>query len=114
VEISPPQWGHVDSGIACPPFASSGDDHTSAGHAEASDKHKGVCDGIPIIEPAAVVTEHAVIFRDLFDLHCQCRHFQPYLTGLIVLPNKNLAKMARCILDSPDKTHDSRVLAEAP
>jgi DDE superfamily endonuclease len=69
---------------------------------------------LPIIEPAPVVAEHAKVFRDLFDNHCQFRHFQHYLTGLIVLPNKSLANMARCILDSPDKTNVSRFLAEAP
>ena len=68
----------------------------------------------PIIEPAPVVTEHAAVFRDLFDNQCQFRHFQHYLTGLIVLPNKSLANIARCILDSPDKTNLSRFFSEAP
>jgi Transposase DDE domain len=36
------------------------------------------------------------------------------VTGLIVLPNKSLANMARCILDSADKTNLSRLLSEAP
>ena len=36
---------------------------------------------LPIIEPAPVVTEHAAVFRDLFDNQCQFRHFQHYLTG---------------------------------
>ena len=69
---------------------------------------------LPIVAPAPIVTEHAVVFRDLFDNHCQFRHFQHYLTGLIVLPNKSLAHMARCILESADKTNLSRFLAEAP
>jgi hypothetical protein len=69
---------------------------------------------LPIVAPAPVVTEHASVFRDLFDNHCQFRHFQHYLTGLIVLPNKSMANIARCILDSPDKTNVSRFLAEAP
>ena len=59
---------------------------------------------LPILMPAPVVTEHAAVFRDLFENQCQFRHFQHYLTGLIVLPNKSLANMARCILDSADKT----------
>jgi hypothetical protein len=58
---------------------------------------------LPIMEPAPVVTEHAAVFRDLFDNQCQFRHFQHYLTGLIVLPNKSLANMARCILGSTVK-----------
>jgi DDE superfamily endonuclease len=69
---------------------------------------------LPILEPAPVVTEHAAVFRDLFDNQCQFRHFQHYLTGLIVLPNKSLANIARCILESPDKTNLSRFFSEAP
>ena len=68
---------------------------------------------LPIVAPAPVVTEHAAVFRDLFDNQCQFRHFQHYLTGLIVLPNKSLANMARCILDSADKTNLSRFFSEA-
>jgi hypothetical protein len=69
---------------------------------------------LPMVAPAPIVTEHAVVFRDLFDNQCQFRHFQHYLTGLIVLPNKSLANMARCTLDSADKTNLSRFLSEAP
>jgi hypothetical protein len=69
---------------------------------------------LPILEPAPVVTEHAAVFRDLFENQCQFRHFQHYLTGLIVLPKKSMATMARCILDSADKTNLSRFLSEAP
>jgi hypothetical protein len=69
---------------------------------------------LPIVAPAPIVTEHAMVFRDLFENQCQFRHFQHYLSGLIVLPNKSLANMARCILDSADKTNLSRFLAEAP
>jgi hypothetical protein len=69
---------------------------------------------LPIIVPAPVVSGHAAVFRDLFDNQCQFRHFQHYLTGLIVLPNKSLANMTRCILDSADKTNLSRFLSEAP
>jgi DDE superfamily endonuclease len=69
---------------------------------------------LPIVVPAPVVTNHAAIFRDLFDNQCQFRHFQHYLTGLIVLPNKSMANIARCILDSADKTNLSRFLSEAP
>jgi len=69
---------------------------------------------LPLVAPAPVVTEHAGVCRDLFDNQCQFRHFQHYLTGLIVLPNKSLANMARCILDSADKTNLSRFLSAAP
>jgi hypothetical protein len=69
---------------------------------------------LPIVAPAPIVTEHAAVFRDLFDNQCQFRHFQHYLTGLIVLPNKSMANMARCLLESADKTNFSRFLSEAP
>jgi SRSO17 transposase len=69
---------------------------------------------LPIVAPAPIVAEHAVVFRDLFDNQCQFRHFQHYLTGLIVLPNKSMANIARCILESADKTNLSRFLSEAP
>jgi SRSO17 transposase len=69
---------------------------------------------LPIVAPAPVVTDHAAVFRDLFDNQCQFRHFQHYLTGLIVLPNKSLTNIARCILESTDKTNLSRFLSEAP
>jgi hypothetical protein len=69
---------------------------------------------LPIIAPAPVVTAHAAVFRDLFDNQCQFRHFQHYLTGLIVLPHKSMANIARCLLDSADKTNVSRFLADAP
>jgi SRSO17 transposase len=69
---------------------------------------------LPIVAPAPVVADQAAVFRGLFENQCQFRHFQHYLTGLIVLPNKSLANIARCILDSADRTNLSRFLAEAP
>ena len=69
---------------------------------------------LPIVAPAPVVTDHATVFRDLFDNQCQFRHFQHYLTGLLVLPTKSMASMARCLLDSADQTNLSRFLAAAP
>jgi hypothetical protein len=69
---------------------------------------------LPILEPAPVVAEHAAVFRNLFENQCQFRHFQHYLTGLIVLPNKSMTKIARCVLDSADKTNLSRFFSEAP
>ena len=69
---------------------------------------------LPIVTSAPVVTDHAGVFRDLFDNQCQFRHFQHYLTGLIVLPNKSMANITRCILASADKTNLSRFLSEAP
>jgi hypothetical protein len=69
---------------------------------------------LPVIAPAAVGTEPAQVFRDLFEHQCQFRHCQHDLTGLMVLPNKSLATIARCRLDSADKTTLSRVFSEAP
>ena len=69
---------------------------------------------LPIVAPAPLVTQHAHAFRDLFENRCQFQHFQQYLTGLIVLPNKSLTNIARCVLDSADKTNLSRFFSEAP
>ena len=69
---------------------------------------------LPIVAPAPLVTTHAVAFQDLFANRCQFHHFQQYLTGLLVLPNKSLSNIARCVLDSADKTNLSRFFSEAP
>ena len=69
---------------------------------------------LPLVAPAPVVLAHAEVLRDLFAKRCQFRHFQAYLTGLMVLENKSLSNMARCVVDSADKTNLSRFLAEAP
>jgi len=69
---------------------------------------------LPIVAPAPIVTAHAAIFRDLFENRCQFQHFQHYLTGLIVLDNKSLANITRCVLESADKTNLSRFFSEAP
>jgi SRSO17 transposase len=69
---------------------------------------------LPIVAPAPAVTAHVEAFRDLFENRCQFHHFQQYLTGLMVLPNKSLTNIARCTLESADKTNLSRFLAEAP
>jgi hypothetical protein len=69
---------------------------------------------LPIVAPAPIVTAHAGTFGDLFENRCQFQHFQHYLTGLMVLPNKSLANIARCILESADKTNLSRFLSAAP
>jgi hypothetical protein len=68
----------------------------------------------PMIEPGPVVTKHAAVFRDEFEHHCQFRHVQHDLTGLLVLPNKRMTHMARGILDSADNTHRCRIPLEAP
>ena len=66
---------------------------------------------LPILAPAPLVAMQAEAFRDLFENRCQFRHFENYLTGLMVLPNKSLANMTRCILDSSDKSNLSRYLS---
>jgi hypothetical protein len=68
----------------------------------------------PIVMPAPVVTNHAALFRNLFDNQCQFRHVEPYVTRLILLPNESMANIARCIADSADNTNLSRFLAERP
>jgi SRSO17 transposase len=69
---------------------------------------------LPIVAPAPLVTAHAEVFRDLFENRRQFQHFQNYVTGLIVLDNKSLANMTRCVLESADKTNLSRFFSEAP
>lgn len=69
---------------------------------------------LPIITPAPLVTTRAGVFRDLFENRSQFRHFQNYLTGLMVLSNKSMANIVRCVLDSADKTNLSRFFSEAP
>jgi SRSO17 transposase len=69
---------------------------------------------LPIVAPAPLVTARAGFFRDLFENRCQFRHFQNYLTALMVLPNKSLANVARCLMDSADKTNLSRFFSLAP
>jgi len=69
---------------------------------------------LPIVAPAPLVTAHAGAFRDLFENQCQFRHFQNYLTGLMVLSNKSMSNMVRCVLDSADKTNLSRFFTESP
>ncbi len=69
---------------------------------------------LPIVTPAPVVVSHGDAFRDLFDNQCEFRHFQNYLTGLMVLDNKSMANISNCILNSADKTNLSRFFREAP
>lgn len=69
---------------------------------------------LPIVAPAPLVVKHATAFRDLFENGRQFAHFQNYLTGLMVLDNKSFANIARCVLDSADKTNLSRFFSEAP
>ncbi len=66
---------------------------------------------LPILMPAPLVSQHAAAFEDLFENRKQYRHFQNYLTGLIVLPNKSMANISRCIIDSADKTNLSRFMS---
>jgi len=69
---------------------------------------------LPIVSVAPIVKEHSEAFRDVFENRKQFRHFENYLTGLIVLDNKSMTNIARCIVDSADKTNISRYLSDAP
>jgi len=69
---------------------------------------------LPIVACAPLVSKHAEAFRDLFENVRQYRHFVNYLTGLMVLSNKSLTNIARCVLDSADKTNLSRFFSQAP
>ncbi len=68
---------------------------------------------LPLVAPAPLVSAHAAAFRDLFGNRRQFAHFEQYLTGLMVLENKSMANVARCVLDSADKTNLSRFFSEA-
>ena len=68
---------------------------------------------LPIIQLPSIVTDHSPAFESLFENKCQYQHFQNYLTGLMILENKTMANIARCILDSADKTNLSRFFSEA-
>ncbi len=69
---------------------------------------------LPLVAPAPVVVEQAEVFRDLFENRCPLQHFQHDLTGLMVLSNKSMANISRCVLESADKTNLSRFFSEAP
>ena len=69
---------------------------------------------LPLVAPAPVVVEHAQVFRELFENRCQFQHFENYLTGLMVLTNKSMANISRCLVESADKTNLSRFFSDAP
>ena len=69
---------------------------------------------VPLVAPAPIVEQHAQAFRDLFENRCQFDHFQNYVTGLMVLENKSLANISRCVVESADKTNLSRFFSQAP
>jgi SRSO17 transposase len=69
---------------------------------------------LAIVAPAPIVSAHAQAFRHLFKDVRQFEQFQNYLTGLIVLENKSLANISRCLLESADKRNLSRFLNESP
>ena len=68
---------------------------------------------LPITEISPIVAKYGQEFHQVFQNKCQVRHFENYVTGLITLENKSMANIARCILDSADKTNISRFLTEA-
>ena len=69
---------------------------------------------VPIVAPSPIVEKHSVAFRDLFENRCQYEHFQNYLTALMVLENKSLSNISRCVLSSADKTNLSRFFSQSP
>jgi len=68
---------------------------------------------LPIVECAPIVSEHSAFFEGLFKNRNQMQHFENYLTGRIVLDNKTMANISRCVLSSSDKTNLSRFFSEA-
>lgn len=75
----------------------------------------------PLIAPAPLVITHGQMFAESFKNRCQLEHVEQYLTGLMVLSNKTMANVARCTLNSADKTNGkaplrclSRFFSESP
>ena len=68
---------------------------------------------LPIVKALPIVEAHSAGFEKLFTNTNQYEHFKNYLTGLIILDNKSLANISRCILASADKTNLSRFFSEA-
>jgi hypothetical protein len=52
---------------------------------------------LPIVAVSPIVEKHSEAFRDLFESRCQYEHFQNYLTALMVLENKSLSNISRCV-----------------
>jgi SRSO17 transposase len=69
---------------------------------------------LPIVKIAPIVEKYGQKFAEIFDNRCQFQHFTNYLTGLIALPNKTMANITRCIVESADKTNLSRFFSDAP
>jgi hypothetical protein len=69
---------------------------------------------LPIVKVAPIVTKYGQKFASIFDNRCQFQHFTNYLTGLIALPNKSMANITRCVVESADKTNLSRFFSAAP
>ena len=68
---------------------------------------------LPIVKRPPIVEEHSVGFEKIFSNSYQYEHFKNYLTGLMILENKSIANISRCILESADKTNLSRFFSEA-
>lgn len=68
---------------------------------------------LPIVKHPSIVEKHSVEFEKQFSNSSQYEHFKNYLTGLMILENKSLANISRCILESADKTNLSRFFSEA-
>ena len=68
---------------------------------------------LPSVAPAPLVVAHADALQDLFENRRQLHHFPHYVTGLIVLDNTSLTNIARCVLESADKTNLSRFFSDA-
>ncbi len=68
---------------------------------------------LPIVKHPPIVEEHSPRLEQVFSNSNQYEHFKNYVTGLLILENKSLANISRCILESADKTNLSRFFSEA-
>jgi SRSO17 transposase len=69
---------------------------------------------MPIVQPAEQVRKYAHYFHNGFKNINQRMHFENYITGLMVLPNKDMANISRSILESPHKSNIARFMSESP
>ena len=59
---------------------------------------------LPIVKSTPIMKAYALVFSHLSENQRQFWHFPNYLAGLMVIENKSLVNIGRCILESADIT----------
>jgi len=65
---------------------------------------------IPIVEFPSVVTKVAPLFKDIFSSQEQFKHFQEYVSGLIVAERANIEGMNSLFLKRNDQSSLNKLL----